>query len=76
MNSPAPSPPRRVFKGWVWVVLYTVYWGIALLAVNETLLPLTVGRPWGWLVPAASLLLAPVLGWLSSFTTVKARRFR
>jgi len=77
MNSPVPSPPRRVFKGWACVLLYTFFWGgIILLPVHWILIPVAVRGLWAIPVSAASLVLVAVLAWLSSFTTVKGRKRR
>lgn len=65
-----PSTHRRVFKGYGWFVLYTMYWWIVLWILSESLmLPLVLNRFWAWLVGIAFWLLPPMIGYLSSFTT-------
>ncbi len=64
------SPRRRVFKGYGWFVLYTMYWLIAVWILSESLLfPLILNRFWAWPVGIAFWLLPPILGYFSSFTT-------
>jgi len=83
--SPAtpPGPPKYIalplvirqrqvlFKGWGWVVIHTVFWGLGLSVLAEMLSRSPSTPPWAYPAP---LILPPLLAFLSSFTTEKARK--
>ena len=62
---------RVLFKGWGWIAIYTIFWGLGLSMLAGMLFPLDSAPPWAW---SASLILPPVLALLSSFTTANSSR--